>query len=72
MATRTISATLPHNSRRGLTVLDWVLSLDATFRQRAALKNLDPRLLDDIGLAESARRDEVSRQIWDVPATWRK
>ena len=39
-------------------------------RQRHALKQLDERLLDDIGLLPDEARAEAARPVWDVPRTW--
>ena len=41
-------------------------------RSRRSLGELDPRLLDDIGLTEADARIEARRSVWDVPAAWRR
>lgn len=39
-------------------------------RQRHALRDLDDRLLEDIGLTADEARAEAARPVWDVPKTW--
>ena len=41
-------------------------------RQRRQLKQLDARLLADIGVGANAAKTEANRPFWDVPAHWRK
>ena len=40
-------------------------------RSRLALRRLDARLLDDIGLDESEAAEEARRRVWDAPDHWR-
>lgn len=40
-------------------------------RTRRALRRLDARLLDDIGLSETEAACEARRRIWDAPDHWR-
>lgn len=40
------------------------------WRQRQALKRLDARALDDIGITEDQARAEARRPIWDAPSYW--
>ena len=39
-------------------------------RQRHALRDLDDRLLEDIGLTADEALAEAARPVWDVPKTW--
>ncbi len=41
----------------------------SVFREKRALKNLDDRLLKDIGISH-ADRDAVLKQSWDAPDHW--
>ncbi|MEM8629639.1 MAG: DUF1127 domain-containing protein [Pseudomonadota bacterium] len=41
-------------------------------RQRLQLRNMDQRLLDDIGLTGHEAEIEANRPFWDVPASWRR
>ncbi|MBM7066674.1 DUF1127 domain-containing protein [Actibacterium sp. 188UL27-1] len=41
-----------------------------TQRERHRLKDLDPHMLNDIGLTSEDVRSELNRPIWDVPAHW--
>ncbi|MBF9045163.1 DUF1127 domain-containing protein [Rhodobacterales bacterium HKCCE4037] len=51
-----------------LTVLKRIFG---TWRQRQHLGRLDTRMRRDIGVTEAQVRAEVSRPMWDVPASWR-
>ncbi|SLN58484.1 hypothetical protein AQS8620_02595 [Aquimixticola soesokkakensis] len=44
--------------------------MQAVSRQRKALADLDPDLLDDIGVTASEARIEAQRPAWDVRASW--
>lgn len=41
----------------------------ATHRQRQFLARLDDRMLADIGLSREAATTELSRPLWDFPAS---
>lgn len=41
-------------------------------RQRAALRDLDDRALDDLGLTRSQAEAEARRPVWDAPSSWLK
>lgn len=41
----------------------------SAFREKRALKNLDDRLLEDIGISR-ADRDAFLKQSWDAPDHW--
>lgn len=43
----------------------------SVFREKRALKNLDDRLLKDIGISR-ADRDAVLKQPWGAPDHWSK
>lgn len=58
--------TLPRVSTRGLFAL---LGLSRT---RRALRDLDDRMLSDIGLSRAEADAESQRPVWDVPAGWRR
>lgn len=48
--------------------LDAVMALH---RSRVRLAELDPRLLDDIGLSAKDASIEANRPIWDAPEAWK-
>ena len=62
--------TLPRAGRNGLFAL--VSLIDSTFRQRQTLKDLDDRLLEDLGLTREMAEKEAGRPLWDVPEHWRR
>ncbi len=41
-------------------------------RSRKQLRDLDARMLRDIGLTRIAAERESERPFWDVPTTWRR
>ncbi|WP_246525638.1 DUF1127 domain-containing protein [Thalassovita aquimarina] len=41
-------------------------------RQRSALRDLDDKMLDDLGLTRSQVETEARRPVWDAPANWLK
>ncbi len=43
----------------------------AVRRQRKALRKLDARALEDIGLSRAEAEAEAARPLWDAPETWR-
>ena len=45
--------------------------MHAVWRQRQALKKLDDRALNDIGVSRAQASIEADRPIWDAPETWR-
>ena len=49
-----------------------ILTVIATRRERQALLALDPALLCDIGLTREQALAEANRPIWDAPTTWRR
>lgn len=70
-----------HTDRRtaplsfGRSAAKWLLLLigrySSVFREKRALKNLDDRLLKDIGISP-AERDAVLKQFWGAPDHWTK
>lgn len=62
---------IPMIEERG-NIITRIRAMIVVARQRNALRNLDPYLLDDIGLTEAQAAQEINRPIWDVPAFWRK
>lgn len=74
MTTRTHTADLGLTRttvRTQWSLLRSLRDLLALHRQRQALNDLDPHLLDDIGISRDAAKAEARRVPWDVPANWR-
>lgn len=46
-------------------------SLVDLWRSRQALKRLDARALEDVGLSARDAHEEAAKPVWDVPANWR-
>ena len=57
---------------RRLRLLHRLFQMQALFRQRATLAQLDDHLLRDIGLTPEEAQAEARRPLWDVPAHWRR
>ena len=60
-------ATQCHLSRTDDTILRRLRAMYRVRRQRRALAQLDPWLLDDLGLSSAAVQAELRRPLWDVP-----
>ncbi len=56
--------------RRRIGLLTWLATLNALFRARKTLGEMDARLLDDIGVTPTEARKEANRPFWDVPGHW--
>ncbi|MFN3663138.1 DUF1127 domain-containing protein [Yoonia sp.] len=41
-------------------------------RQRRDLRDLEPHLLDDIGVTRQDALREAEKPLWDVPRHWRR
>lgn len=52
-------------------LLSFVRERTALLRQRRALKTLDARALEDIGISRDAAQEESNRSIWDAPDSWK-
>jgi uncharacterized protein YjiS (DUF1127 family) len=48
----------------------WIMARRELARQRHALRHLDPKILDDIGITREQALREADRPTWDVPAHW--
>jgi uncharacterized protein YjiS (DUF1127 family) len=53
-------------------VLSRAKSLIVVWQQRQALRALDERALNDIGITRREAEAEAARPFWDAPATWRR
>lgn len=60
-------ATQCHLPRRDDTILRRLRAMYRVRRQRRALAQLDPWLLDDLGLSSAVVQAELRRPFWDVP-----
>ncbi|GGB03646.1 DUF1127 domain-containing protein [Allosediminivita pacifica] len=58
-----------HRPRPGLSAL--LRRWHSLHRQRTALSQLDPHLLEDIGVTEAEARREAARAPWDAPDHWK-
>ena len=58
-------------ARRRFSLLSFVADRAALLRQRRALKALDARALDDVGVSRHDAQQEAKRPIWDAPESWR-
>jgi len=51
---------------------DWVLLMWQTARERKQLRQMDERMLRDIGVGPEARYGEGGRPFWDLPERHRE
>lgn len=56
---------------RRFSLLSLLADRAALLRQRRALRALDDRALEDIGLSRSEALGEAKRPVWDAPESWR-
>ena len=63
------AACKPSAQRRPL--LHRLLDLQALWRQRRRLAELDDAALRDMGISRADALQEASRKPWDAPAHWR-
>lgn len=61
---------LPAQSRGLSGLLSLAARSAALHRQRAALRRLDARALEDIGVSRAQADAEASRAPWDAPTLW--
>ena len=72
MMTQTHSSTIYTPARPNrLGLFSWLSALNALFRARKTLAEMDERMLDDIGVAQEEALKEAGRPFWDVPAHWK-
>lgn len=57
-------------ARQRLSLTARILRAVELTRQRRQLAQLDPHLLDDIGLSRNDALIEAARPPWDAPAHW--
>jgi len=50
--------------------LAWILTLQAIWRERRALKSMSHTQLDDIGQTRKTAINESRRPVWDAPNRW--
>lgn len=55
-----------------VSLLSRLMGLDSLYRQRRALRNLDARALNDLGLSRAEAEAEAARPVWDAPTNWVK
>lgn len=63
-------AAAPSRSTSRRSFWQWLITAFAARKQRRDLANLDPHLLNDIGLSREAAAREANRKLWDVPQHW--
>lgn len=56
-----------HRPRHWMNPVRWISKAIATHHQRMRLEDLDPRLLDDIGVDLYTAQREARRPFWDLP-----
>jgi uncharacterized protein YjiS (DUF1127 family) len=59
-------------ARRRFSLLSFVADRASLLRQRRALKALDARALNDVGLSRHEAQQEAKRPVWDAPENWQR
>lgn len=59
-----IAARLPDNAGVLVIIIAVLVALQDRFRQRRHLRDLDDRLLEDVGLSREDVRRETSKPLW--------
>ena len=57
-------------SRARKNPLKVLIALNATWRQRKTLTELEAHMLRDLGITQSEAQNEANRPFWDVPTNW--
>lgn len=52
---------------RRFSIVKMLGQMHSLARQRAALRDLDPHLLQDINISREAAQQEANRPFWDAP-----
>lgn len=58
------------HTRRKPGFLARLVTLQAIRKERQTLSDLDPKLLNDIGLTAEQAEKEAKRTVWDAPERW--
>lgn len=66
-----IADRIPHR-RRSLSPIAALARLIEVSRQRRALRQLDDRALNDIGVTRAQADRESARVAWDAPEHWQR
>jgi uncharacterized protein YjiS (DUF1127 family) len=64
--------TLPARTRGLSGLFTLAARAAALHRQRAALRRLDDRALEDIGITRAEADAEAGRPVWDAPRHWHR
>ncbi|WP_322893828.1 MULTISPECIES: DUF1127 domain-containing protein [unclassified Yoonia] len=70
MTTDTHSCAITPSPKR-LSLVSLIMHALTLTRQRRRLQDLDPHLLDDIGITQQQAAAEAEKPLWDVPRHWR-
>ncbi|MGR3514898.1 MAG: DUF1127 domain-containing protein [Paracoccaceae bacterium] len=69
-STTSLPSRFPLSSHTRPGVLRVVLKALSIWRERQHLQELDPYLLEDVGLTRSDVDRETHRPVWDAPNRW--
>ncbi len=67
---RIVTQVRPAPYRHRASLLDWLLARVALLHQRRQLAQLEPHMLEDIGVTEGEAQTEAKRPFWDAPQHW--
>ena len=57
--------------RRQTSLFGHLSALNALWRQRKTLSELDSLMLEDIGVPAEMAKNEANRPFWDIPSHWK-
>ncbi len=60
----------PAATPRRASLVARLAALHGLWCQRKSLAELDPHMLNDIGVTEAEALKEARRPVWDAPANW--
>lgn len=66
--TQLTRSTLQRTETKGF--LSWLIGIEATWRQRKQLSELDTHAMRDLGLTDADIARETGNSVWNAPRHW--
>ncbi|RBW45350.1 hypothetical protein DS901_03780 [Loktanella sp. D2R18] len=71
MMSHALNHTATCHPRQRVSLLAHIITAFGVARQRHQLRNLDDRLLRDVGITRAQAMQEASKAPWDAPQNWK-